>query len=222
MKNKLLGVLTLMIMLETVRASVYYEPFTVTDGTIAHAPSASDFMSSASNIPMGDTVVGLTVTLNITSDYYGSLYAQLTSPSGTVVVSLLGSYVCSTSTYYGIGGSASDEIGNTGSGTVTLMLADGEMSIPAGMSLSSGTYSASESSSALSDFNGSSAHGPWNLLMFGVDGVGSDQNTLISGSLNINVVPEPVTQALIIFGAVSLLIHFGRWCRLRLRDRRLR
>jgi hypothetical protein len=205
------------IVAESARAGLYTENFgggTVPEGGNNPA-SVTPFAGQVSDIPAGDTVGGLTVTLNITSGLYGNLYAQLESPNGTVV-ELLGSHTGST--YYGIGGSAGDSFGNTGSGTVTLMLADGGTAIPDGLSLSSGTYSAT---GTLAGFNGSTADGTWNLLAFDVDS-GDAGNTLNSWSLGITAVPEPVTQALIIFGAVSLLIHFGRWCRLRLRDRRLR
>jgi hypothetical protein len=120
---------------------------------------------------------------------------------------------------YGIGGNVGNPYGNTGSGLNNVTLSDLASTkiqeAPDGTI--TGTYQAMGN---LSDFSGSSANGDWTLFFAYAAESGGPVGTLTNWSLNIEAVPEPVTQALIVFGVGGLLIHFGRWCRMRLRGRR--
>jgi subtilisin-like proprotein convertase family protein len=53
-----------------------------------------------------------------------------------------------------------------------------------------------------STFNGQIPNGTWTLALFDMSSGGD--NTLVSWTLGVDVVPEPVTWALIIFGAVAV------------------
>ena len=63
----------------------------------------------------------------------------------------------------------------------------------------------------LSSFNGLDPNGSWTLFL--ADMSGGDQSTLASWSLEISIVPEPTTVALMVFGVAGL----GVWVSRRLR-----
>jgi subtilisin-like proprotein convertase family protein len=196
------------------QAALYTETFNGINTQIPDGNSTGvTFYETVSDVPPGATVEGLTVGLNVSGGINGDLYAYLVSPNGKLVklmdqpglgVNNMGAY--------GSGMNITLQDGTTASGSI--------QSVTSG-SVLSGTYNAE---GCLANFDGSAADGTWTLF-FADLASGPDPNNLSvlnSWSLGITAVPEPVTQALIIFGAVCLLIHFGRWCRLRLRDRRLR
>ena len=61
----------------------------------------------------------------------------------------------------------------------------------------------------LSNLNGKSANGTWTLFL--ADMSGGSVSSVTSWGLDINVVPEPVTWALIGFGALVGLVQLVRW-----------
>jgi hypothetical protein len=182
-------------------------------------PVGTYFTGDFLNANAGDTVGGLTITLTVafSSGGYGNgnMYAYLVSPNNTLV-QLFGSQ--SGDEAYGIGGGSVNPFGNSGSGLNNVTLADSAstsiQNAPNGTI--TGTYQAMENLSAM---NGSSANGNWTLFFTDAQS-GGPAGTLADWSLGITAVPEPVTQALIIFGACILLLHLGRWCRTRLHRRR--
>ena len=66
---------------------------------------------------------------------------------------------------------------------------------------------------SLSSFNGLDPNGTWTL--FFADLSPGDQSTLVSWSLDITTVPEPVPLALAIFAALAALIKLVSWRRQR-------
>ena len=106
-------------------------------------------------------------------------------------------------------------MGYAGSGFNNITLSDaGTQSIqttvePPGVAVT-GTYNAA---GTLGTFNNSSANGKWELF-FADMMKGGGTSTLNSWSLNITVVPEPVTLALGLFAAMLLALagvrHFWR------------
>jgi hypothetical protein len=59
-----------------------------------------------------------------------------------------------------------------------------------------------------SAFNGiSTVNGTWTLALFDMS-AGGGTPTLLSGVLNVDEVPEPITWALIIFGAMAVPVLF--------------
>lgn len=150
------------------------------------------------------------------------MYAYLVSPNDTLV-QLFGSQSDPgqpDNEVYGIGGSGSgiSAYGNSGSGLNNVTLADSAstsiQNAPDGTI--TGTYQAMGNLSAV---NGSSANGNWTVV-FANAASGGPAGTLTDWSLNISAVPEPVTQALIVFGTFILLLHLGRWFWMRLHRRR--
>lgn len=177
-------------------------------------PIGTYFTGDFINANAGDTVDSLTISLTVSfsSGGYGNgnMYAYLVSPNDTLV-QLFGSQ--SGGQAYGIGGSGGNPFGNSGSGLNNVTLSDSAatsiQNAPDGTI--TGTY---QPTGNLSAMNGSSANGTWTLV-FANAASGGPAATLTDWSLNISAVPEPVTQALVVFGAGVLLLHFGRWCRSR-------
>ena len=161
-------------------------------------PLGVSVVESVSDLPVGSTVVGLTVDLTISGGYNGNLYAYLVAPNGTLVTLL---------NRPGVTGG--NPFGFAGSGLNNVILQDGSAgnidtaTEVAGQPLT-GTYAAA---GTLANFNGSMADGTWTLF-FADEVVGGGQPTLDGFSLNITAVPEQVNVALAIFlGLVGL-----RWC----------
>ena len=143
---------------------------------------------------LAGTVVSATVGLNISGGYDANLYSYLVSPNGTMVVLL------------NHPGSAGDPFGNSGAG-MNITLADGGTAITSSSSLATGTYAAA---GALSGFTGSAANGTWQL--FFADTVNGGGTSVLNGwSLDLTVVPEPVTTALAVFLAMILALTGVKW-----------
>ena len=153
-------------------------------------PVGISFATSISSAP-GESVQNVTVDLNTTGGYNGDLIAYLVSPNGTEV-SLLNLP----------GVTTGNPFGNAGSG-FSITLADDNSAITAATGTPgatvTGTYAAAGS---LSSFAGSAINGTWTL--FFADTSPGGVTTLDSWNLAIEAVPEPVTMALPIFGALVL------------------
>jgi subtilisin-like proprotein convertase family protein len=175
--------------------------------TSAHASLAYDFNSGTLNAAIPDAnAVGINFTtilagdagnisdVNVTLDinsapgftgYNGDLYGYIISPTGTRVelFNRPGPGVA----------------GNSGS-TFSIILSDG------GLNLEDTGYAAGDisgtfaPSGTLSSFNNENANGTWRLFL--ADMSGGNVSQLVSWGLQIEVVPEPTTYALIVFGLV--------------------
>jgi len=180
-------------------AGLYTETFSSGDsvGTIPDGnPVGVTFGGSVSDVASSWTVIGLTVSLNVSGGYNGDLYGYLVAPNGTLVTLMNQPGV-----------TVNTPFGNLGSG-MNLTLADSGAAMMANSDLSSGTYSAVGS---LSRFNGSAANGTW-MLFFADVASGGGTSVLDSWSLNITAVPEPENMALSVFG-LMLALGLG-WRRL--------
>ncbi len=145
--------------------------------------------------PAGLTISDISITLNLTGGYNGDLYAYLTHGSQTAVL------------FNQISGSA-----GSGSGFTSVRLIEGAggtiqtASGTAGQALAAGDYTAQNN---LNVFNNTVATGTWTLFI--ADMSPGDTSTLVSWGLDITVVPEPVTRALLIFAALGGGFWFGFW-----------
>lgn len=147
----------------------------------------------------GNQVLGITVGLNISGGYNGSLYAYLVAPNGTLV------------TLMNEPGTSVDGFGAESSGMNITLSDAGVTSIQDvtggyGTTLT-GTYQADQT---LGTFDNSSANGTWEIYFADLTSGGGDP-VLNSFTLNVEVVPEPVTQALAIFLALLLGWTGFRW-----------
>jgi len=144
------------------------------------------------------------VYLNISGGYNGDLYGYLVSPNGQMALLL-----------NRIGPGA---FGNNGAG-MTVTLDDsatvgngglGDIQNVGGGGFVSGTYQPAGAANNLAAFNGAGnyANGTWTLFLADMSTGG--QSTLVSWGLQINVVPEPATWALIIFASLTGVYALGR------------
>jgi len=193
-------ILTAMILLAATgwaEATLVQQTFTVSGGTIADGnPVGQVFTGTFNQAATGNQVLGITVNLSVTGGNDGNLYAYLVAPNGTMVLLLNRP-----------GATVSNPMGDAGYGFSNITLKDGTAANgniqtaaeTAGVAVT-GTYNAA---GTLGTFNNSSANGKWEL--FFADMVkGGGNSTLNSWSLNITVVPEPVTLALGLFTAMLL------------------
>ena len=168
------------------------------------SPVGTVFTGDYTAAATGNQVLGITVNLSVSGGYNGNLYAYLVAPNGTMVVLL------------NRPGATGNSMGYAGSGFNSITLSDaGTQNIQTTWETPgaqvTGTYNAAGGSSALNAFNGSSANGNWEL--FFADMVkGGGTSTVTGWSLNITVVPEPVTLALGIFAAMLLVLGGLRRC----------
>jgi subtilisin-like proprotein convertase family protein len=187
-------------------ATLVQQTFNVSGGAIADGnPVGQVFTGTFNQAATGNQVLGITVNLSVSGGYNGNLYAYLVAPNGTLVLLLDRP-----------GSGVGNPLGYAGSGFNNITLSDvGTQSLQTtvetpGVAVPTGTYSAA---GTLGTFNSSVANGKWEL--FFADMVkGGGTSTLNSWSLNITVVPEPVTLALGLFAAMLLALagvrHFWR------------
>ena len=202
----ILSILTLLAVVGTAQATLT-QTFTPTSGAIPMgSPVGAVFNGNFTAGVTGDEVTGVTVGLNISGGYNGNLYAYLVAPNGTMVVLL------------NQPGVALNGFGASGAG-MNITLQDGAsdhgsiQSVTSGGVLS-GSYNAA---GALSGFGttgspGGPANGTWELF-FADTTSGGGVSTLNSWSLDLTVVPEPVTTALAVFGGVVIIAGLIRWQR---------
>ena len=162
-----------------------------------------------SSIPSGSsTILNVDVRLDITGDYNGDLYGYLVlqSADGSTTSSILLNRV-------GRIGTADYGYATAGFGSITLSgnsgldihlvtgatdggtyLADGRRVDP------NGDFTSTSRTAGLDILNGQNANGTWTLFLADMSSGG--QNTLVSWGLDISVVPEPATWALIAFSSL--------------------
>lgn len=179
-----------------------------------------------SGIPDGginnSTIGNVEISFQISGGYNGDLYGYLVlqSADGSTTTSILLNRV---------GTTASNPFGSAGSGLYNVVLTGyaggGATDIHTAIATEgqplTGTYLAdgrivdpamvtdqSARTAGLDVLNGHSANGTWTLFL--ADMTAGDQSTLVSWSLNITVIPEPVTWALIIYGGAGVFARFAQ------------
>lgn len=170
-------------------------------------PSGLAVAQTFSGLSLGDLnqgINGVDVRLNISGGFNGDLYGYLVlqSDDGHTVSSILLNRV-------GTGGG--NIYGSSGSGFNVTLSDSGAQSIHGATGLPTGVWQTDQSggaSSLNSAFGGRDANGTWTLFLADLSAGG--QGTLVSWGLNISVVPEPVTWALLLFGSGLGLVLVGR------------
>ena len=164
------------------------QTFTPADGTIADGnPAGQLFAGTFSQSGFDNAVTAATVTVNITGGYNADLYGYLVAPNGTHV------------TLMNMPGTAVNVFGASGAGmNITFQdgISDhGDIQQETSGSVLFGSYNAVES---LANVNGANANGDWGVYFADMTSSGANE-TLVSWTLTLTVVPEPVTVALVIF-----------------------
>ena len=208
MKTRLLTLSALLALALTTHATIVIDQTWTVNQSIPDANAAGVATSQTFTGLDASTINGVEVSFDITGGYNGDLYGYLVlrDANGNATSALLLNRV---------GTTGSDPFGSDGSGFSHITLSDAGMidihgvNPGYGNAVGTGTYLADQSlgaNSLNSTFAGSTANGTWTLFL--ADLSGGDQSVLTSWSLNVSVVPEPITWALLIFGTAmaTLLI----------------
>lgn len=186
------------------RASIYLESASPNQAIPQGDPTGLTVTLSVSDIPSGEVVSDLTVTLNISGGYNGGLSAYLQAPNGSEVT-LLAQPGVTGENPFGAPGSGFDLVlSDAGSSSIqTASEAAGEV-------FGSGSGSIYQAAGSLSGVNGSPADGTYTLF-FADMASGGGSPTLDSFSLDVTAVPEPVAPALAVFLPTLLAWTGLRW-----------
>lgn len=148
------------------------------------------------------TIADVNVMINVSGGYNGDLYAYV-SYNGTLVP-----------LWNRVGTSSGDPFGyaTAGFNNITLddqAIANGNIhNVPSPSAAES--YEPDSGSASLGNFNSLNPNGNWTIFFADMaSGGGSGPSTLVSWSLGITAVPEPVNVALGVFGGILALVLVG-------------
>lgn len=187
--------------------------YTYSSGTLNYnLPDDGQLYSKTIDVTHPDSsITDVNVLLNFSGGYNADLYGYLLYDNKTVV--LLNRIGITDSNPFGNSGAGMDVTLSDGGANGDIHLAssgvlngtyeaDGRAISP----LSTGLQFDEASRQTLSYFNGSNPNGTWTLFL--ADMSGGEQSQLVSWSLVIDAVPEPITWALVIFGALAVFWKF--------------
>jgi subtilisin-like proprotein convertase family protein len=160
----------------------------ITDGSTVGITASQTFSGLDAS-----AINGVDVRLHISGGYNGDLYGYLVlqdANSATATAILLNR----------VGTSGGDPFGSAGSGFDVTLSDTGSSSIHSASGSPTGTWQADQTSTLESTFGGLTANGTWTLFLADLSG-GGGQSSLVTWGLDVSVVPEPITWALIICGA---------------------
>lgn len=218
MKTRILAALLGLAAFTSARATLYSYDFTggFNNGGVIPDANVTGWSDTRSLSLSGTEINDVNVRLNISGGWNGDLYGYLVHSSGFAV--LLNRPGRTSTDLFGyadagfnitLDDSAATDIhlygGNGGSQLSGLFKPDARTANPATV------VSTDSRTAVLGNFNGLSADGGWTLFL--ADFAVGDQSTLVSWGLDISVVPEPTTWALVIFGVAAVLFAGFRWCR---------
>jgi subtilisin-like proprotein convertase family protein len=144
-----------------------------------------------------NTINGVTVTLDISGGYSGDLYGYLVNPNGSMAV-LLNRVGTGGGNAYGYSDAGMNVVLNeTGVGSI-----HSYQSVP-GYDITSGTmaFTPDNGTGDFSALHNGTVNGTWTLFLADLSAGG--QATLVNWGLDVSVVPEPTTWALISFGGMA-------------------
>ena len=165
-----------------------------------------------SGSPVG-VIESVSVVLNISGSYNGDLYGYLVynDGSGTQTAILLnrvgGGSGTATASTAGFGGGSTSDFATLQSAGVTLSDTGTSGSIQTVAAVAGSSYT-TVGGNLNSTFLNMSSGGTWTLFL--ADMSAGDQSTLVSWGLNISVVPEPATWALLVFFVGFLVMGVAR------------
>jgi hypothetical protein len=221
MKNTFLLGAVAVCLVHPVGAALYNSG-TISVGQVIEDGNAAPFQSSYafSGIPTPEgesspAIRGVEVSLNISGGFNGDLYGYLTfvsSDSSITTITLLNL----------VGSSMSDPLGYRDAGMIVTLADSGSTSIHdyggnGGAQFDAGSTRYSADGGSFANFNNINANGTWTFALADLSGGDASFSMLNSWSLSIDVVPEPTTWALIIFGTLGGGVGIGKLVRRRLR-----
>ena len=203
MKTPILGAGLVLIMVGSAAATL------VNSGTLNTAITDGSAVGITSSLDVSGSglISAVTVNLNITGGYNGDLYGYLVlqsadnSTTTAILLNRVGRGESGVSSYgYTTAGFGSITLGTTGTDIHTVQTPTSGLTYQAdGRSVNpNGDFSSASRDAGLDGFNNINANGTWTLFLADISAGG--QSTLVSWGLDISVVPEPTTWALIGFG----------------------
>jgi hypothetical protein len=215
MKSRLLFCYFTLVVGLTAQAGFIYSS---TSGTISDGNPAG-WSATATVSGLVSPISSVSVNLNISGGYNGDLYAYL-SYGGALVPLLNRVGVSSTDAFgYATAGMNVTLAGNPGGYSdihTTVSPTSGATYAPDGRNISPLSLPSAFNNAGtigFSAFNTMSPNGTWTI--FFADLSSGEQSQLVSWSLNVNGVPEPVNVALGVFAGVFLLVALARNRRVR-------
>ncbi len=209
----------------TAQAGVYDNTFSSGFANSGNIPEGSLSGWSDSETLSGESgaISSITVNLNITGGFNGSLYGYLTYDG--VLVTLLNRVGVSSGNSFGYADSGFNiTLSSTAANNIhsyqnySPTYSGGQLQgtwAPDGNNISPlsspASFNANPSGTGLNSFNGLSPDGTWTLFLADVV-AGGGQPQVISYGLDITTVPEPVNMAFGIFAGLSLLGNLLRHC----------
>lgn len=226
MKLKCLVLLTAVALVGTAARAALY---TGSSGTINLGIPNGDANGVQSTINVtggsGFQITDMSITFTLSGGYNGDLYAVLSHGNSTAAVLLnrIGVGSGDPFGYSGAGGTftfgslatSSANIHFYGGGALSGPYApDGRTIDPQS---APSAFDSTPSGNALTSFNSADPTGNWTLFFSDVVQGGPGASSLVSWSLSINAVPEPVNVALAVFGLCVVGVGIGRRIYLRAR-----
>jgi subtilisin-like proprotein convertase family protein len=222
MKNRLLSTCSALMLVLSAHGAISYSPANPVNATIPDG-SAVGWAGTATASALLSSITAISVTLNISGGYNGDLYAYLTY--GGVLVPLLNRVGVGTGDAFGYGTAGMNITladGYTDIHTVEFPTSGGNYA-PDGRKISPQSAPSAFDAAGTIDFSaydGMNPNGTWTLFL--ADLSSGAQSQLVSWSLDITAVPEPVNAALGILGGVFLVVIVGRSRQVRSQLRRWR
>ena len=157
----------------------------------------------------GLLVDSVSVVLNLSGGYNGDLYGYLVYNDGsaTQTAILLNRVTGAAAPVAGFGGGATTDFASLQSAGITLSDSGTSGSIQTVAAAAGNSYTTG-AGNLNSTFVNMNSGGTWTLFL--ADMSAGDQSTLVSWGLNVSVVPEPATWALVIFCAGFTVMSIAR------------
>ena len=206
--KKTLGILLLLLVALTSRASSTNATFTATPGLTVPDANPVGLVSTLTVGDMTGNTINLTVNLDITGGFTGDLYAYLVSPTGTIVV-LLNRVGMSSSDPFGYGDAGFNITLDSASGNNIHTYQSGGYTISGGQLTGTwapdgrtidplsapSAFDAGPTGSTLTSLDGTDPNGVWTLFIADLSPGG--ESTIVSWGLTVMTVPEPQSWTLL-------------------------
>ena len=214
-KKMALVIVALMAAAGVVRATLLTDSWSGSQAVPDGSPIGTANSLSISD-PGNAAIEDVSVTLNISGGYDGDLYGYLVYQPSTSAAGA-GSTASMIVLLDQIGTSPSDPLGESGAGLNVTLSDSGTVGNGNGGDIHNATgspvtgiYTPDSPNTLDGTFGGLSADGTWTLFLADLTAGGGD-STLSNWSVNVSVVPEPITWALLGFAGILIVMKLRRY-----------